>query len=71
MTERIGDYRKPIACIACGQSQQPTILWLTCEYCSIVLEEHPYFRGDDDTDNSREGRDCLGRHSYSLPLSDY
>ena len=38
---------KHISCSKCGQHQEPTILWLTCEYCGIVLEEHPYFRSDD------------------------
>jgi hypothetical protein len=44
MTRRIEGYREPIACIACGHRQQPTMVWLTCEYCGIVLKEHPYFR---------------------------
>jgi hypothetical protein len=44
MTRHIDSYREPITCVACGHRQQPTLLWLTCEYCSIVLEEHPHFR---------------------------
>jgi len=44
MTRRIEGYREPIACTACGHRQQPTLLWLTCEYCGIVLEEHPHFK---------------------------
>ena len=47
MTRRIEGYREPIACIACGHRQQPTLLWLTCEYCGIVLEEHPHFKDEE------------------------
>ena len=53
MTRRIDGYREPIVCTACGHRQQPTLLWLTCEYCSIVLEEHPHFRRDDGTTDSQ------------------
>jgi len=42
---------KHISCSKCGQHQEPTILWLTCEYCGIVLEDHPYFRSDDGDSN--------------------
>ena len=45
-----------ISCSGCGQTQEPTILWLTCEYCGIVLEDHPYFGSDDgDSDHEAEG----------------
>ena len=32
-----------VTCLVCGQHQRVQSHWLTCEYCAMLLRDHPYF----------------------------
>ena len=52
-----------ITCPNCGQHQRVQSHWLTCEYCAMLLQDHPYFRtkhGKAYIQNQRQ----FGKHGF-------